>query len=562
MSIFPQILPKARENLSDSWRRGYYMVEMQTKSDADLLREYADNGVEAAFAEIVARHTNLVYSAALRQVNSPDIAAEVAQRVFIGLAQGARSLSRRFARDASLAGWLCRSARNISLNHRRDEFRRRSREGLAMENLNATSDSAPEWEKMRPVLDDAMSDLDESDYDAIVMRFFRNQDFRTVGVALGVSDDTAQKRVSRALEKLRGHLSQRGVTTTAAALSIVLSAKAVQVAPAGLAAGISSAAMLAQGAANTSTAIAVTKGILMTTFQKALVAAALAGAVGTGIFEARRASALQERTAALTAEYDSLTRQMQEEREEASRKLAAAQRKNAPAPGQLSELMKLRAKVDRLQDQLANAKAAQQDPSALEISAWMDRVKKLKEKLARAPERAIPEFQLLTDQDWLDAVRDVKQLETDADYDKALDQLKNAAKREFSTSVQSAIQAYAQANNGALPGDFSQLQPYFATAPDDSILQGYQFTQPGTVASKTPSLIDQNGNYYSSQLTIGMDSISSSTTSEDALHQAIQSYLAANNGQTLTDPAQLLPYVTTPEEKTALQKILQGNSGR
>jgi hypothetical protein len=80
------------------------------------------------------------------------------------------------------------------------------------------------------------------------------------------------------------------------------------------------------------------------------------------------------------------------------------------------------------------------------------------------------------------------------------------------------------------------------------------------LASKTASLIDPNGNYYASQLVIGADGVSISTTSEDSLHQAIQSYLAANNGQTLTDPAQLLPYVTTPEEKIALQKILQSNS--
>src|SRR6266508_3589731 len=197
---------------------------MQPKSDAQLLREYAEHGTEAAFAEIVTRHTNLVYSAALRQVASPDIAAEIAQSVFIGLARGARSLSSRLAENASLAGWLCRSARNTSRNLRRDEFRRHSRERLAMEHLDPTSETAPDWERLRPVLDDAMSELDESDYDALVMRFFKNQDLRSVGVALGVSDDTAQKRVSRALEKLREHFSRRGITTSAAALSIVLSA--------------------------------------------------------------------------------------------------------------------------------------------------------------------------------------------------------------------------------------------------------------------------------------------------------------------------------------------------
>src|SRR6266566_3619516 len=119
---------------------------MQPKSDAQLLREYADHGAEAAFAEIVARHTNLVYSAALRQVDSPDIAAEIAQRAFIGLARGARTLSRKLADSASLAGWLCRSARNISLNLRRDEFRRHSREMQARPRL-------PVWpSRFRPPL--------------------------------------------------------------------------------------------------------------------------------------------------------------------------------------------------------------------------------------------------------------------------------------------------------------------------------------------------------------------------------------------------------------------------
>src|SRR2546425_13351375 len=118
---------------------------MQPKSDAQLLREYAEHGAEAAFAEIVARHTNLVYSAALRQVDSPDIAAEIAQRGFIGLARGARTLSRKLADSASLAGWLCRSARNISLNPRRDEFRRHSRERAAMGKLGPIPNAPTDW---------------------------------------------------------------------------------------------------------------------------------------------------------------------------------------------------------------------------------------------------------------------------------------------------------------------------------------------------------------------------------------------------------------------------------
>src|SRR5437773_9337066 len=163
------LLPLASKTLSDLAGRGYLLSEMQPLSDAQLLREYAEHGAESAFAEIVARHTNLVYSAALRQVDSPDIAAEVAQGAFIGLARGARSLSQKLAENASLAGWLCRSARNISLNLRRDQFRRHSRERQAMENLDSIPDTTPDWERLHPVLDEAMSELSEPDYDALLI---------------------------------------------------------------------------------------------------------------------------------------------------------------------------------------------------------------------------------------------------------------------------------------------------------------------------------------------------------------------------------------------------------
>jgi len=541
---------------------------MQSKSDAQLLREYASDGVEAAFTEIIARHTNLVYSAALRQVNSQDIAAEVAQCVFVGLARGAQSLSQRLAEDASLAGWLCRSTRNVSLNLRRNEFRRHSRERLAMEDLNPNSETAPDWERLRSMLDEAMSELDESDYDALVMRFFRNQDLRSVGRALGVSDDTAQKRVSRALEKLRDRLTRHGITTTAAALSIVLAANAVQAAPVGLAAAISTAAALAGTAVTTSTAIAITKHIAMTTIQKALVTTALAAAVGTGIYEAHRASQLQDQAQALSLRQNALTGQLEAERDEASNKLAAAQLRSNPSRGDLSEIARLRAEVAKLRDdnrRLAQPKFAaastDNDPAAAEMNSLLGRVKKLKERLEQMPDRKIPEFQFLTEKDWLDAAGNPKQLESEADFQQALGALRSAAKGEFANIVQGALSSYVQANNGQLPSDLSQLKPYFPSPVDDSVLQGYEISRPGTVSSaKASSLIDVDGNYYSYQVDIGLHSISSSHVGEDGLRQAIQAFLAANNGQSLTEPAQLLPYVQTPAEQAALQKILSQNT--
>src|SRR5579872_3614631 len=204
---------------------------MCSKSDAELLREYADHGADRAFTEIVARHTNLVYSAALRQLNSLDMAAEITQGVFIALARATPALSREMDKNGSLAGWLCRTARNISLKYRRDEARRHNCERQAMDPINPIPESAPDWERLRPILDAAMSELNDGDYDAIVLRFFKNLDLRSVGRALGVTDDTAQKRISRALDKLRTRLLHHGISSTGAAISIVLSANAVQSAP-------------------------------------------------------------------------------------------------------------------------------------------------------------------------------------------------------------------------------------------------------------------------------------------------------------------------------------------
>jgi RNA polymerase sigma factor (sigma-70 family) len=543
------------------------MVEMQELSDAQLLCDYAERGTETAFGEIVARHADLVFSAALRQVNSPDLAADLAQTVFTDLARKSRLLASRLSPDASLVGWLYRSTRFAALRHLRDEIRHASHERQAMEQLLTDSEATPDWEHIRPILDEAMAGLNDDDRDALLLRYFKNHDFRAVGLALGVSDDTAQKRVSRALDKLRDHLSRRGITTPAAALSIVLSANTVQAAPVGLAVTISTAATVASTSANTSTALAVTKNIAMTTLQKALIAAALATAVGTGVYEARRASRLQEQTQALQLQNDSLARQVQEDRDAASNKPAVAQRNGGPPQGDLSELLKLRAQVAKLRDdarELAQLKAAaassDHDPMASEMKSWLDRVKKLKERLAQMPDQKIPELQFLSDQDWLGAVKYIKQLETDADFDQAFSDLRSSARNNFAAMVQSALRRYAQANRGQPPSDLSQLQPYFAPSVDDSVLQRYQLAETGVVTETPTPLSDHDDLYYQ----ISAESIHSTrgSVAEDIMQSALQAFAAANNGQKPADPSQLLPYVTTPAQQAVLQKLIQNPAAR
>jgi RNA polymerase sigma factor (sigma-70 family) len=178
--------------LSDFAAAGCLIDETQGKSDAQPLREYAGEKSETAFGEVLRRHADLIYSAALRQIGSPDPAGEIAQRVFIDLARKARPLAGSLREDASAAGWLYRATRCAALNLLREERRRHDRERHVMQELQSASESAPDWESVAPLLDEALSALDDQERDALLLRFFQKQDFRAVGAALGVSDDTAQ----------------------------------------------------------------------------------------------------------------------------------------------------------------------------------------------------------------------------------------------------------------------------------------------------------------------------------------------------------------------------------
>jgi RNA polymerase sigma factor (sigma-70 family) len=212
------------------------------QDDAELLRRYADEKSEPAFTKLVARHIDLVYSAALRQVGG-DVhrAHDVAQIVFATLARRASSLGGHPA----LPGWLYNTTQHVARRTLRAEYRRRAREAeaLRMSEIDRNDRSPVEWERIRPVLDDAMRELAERDREAVVLRFFARRPFAEIGRALGLSEDAARMRVERALEKLRGRLERRGVSSTASALSLGLGHQAVSAAPAGMVASVASSAL-------------------------------------------------------------------------------------------------------------------------------------------------------------------------------------------------------------------------------------------------------------------------------------------------------------------------------
>lgn len=311
-----------------------------------LLAEYASRGSEAAFQELVSRYIDLVFSTALRSVGGDAHRAEdVVQTVFVDLARQAP----RLAPDTMLGGWLHRATCCAAANLLRGERRRQLRERQAAE-MNALNQSEPVLAQVAPVLDEALNALADEDRKVILLRFYERRDLRSVGEALGSSENAAQKRVSRALEQLQGLLKRRGITSTAAALSGVLSASAIQSAPLGLAATVSKAA-LAGTTLSASAAVVATKTLAMTTLQKGLVVGTLAVLAGTGIYKAHRASLLGAQVQTLQAQQAPLREQLQalqHQLEAATQQVAGLQADNERLNRNTPELMKLRAEVGTL----------------------------------------------------------------------------------------------------------------------------------------------------------------------------------------------------------------------
>jgi RNA polymerase sigma factor (sigma-70 family) len=321
--------------------------------DCQLLVRYAKERSQDAFAELVARHLNFVYSAALRQVRSHQAAQDVTQVVFANLARKAHTLSNRMI----LAGWLHRDTRFTALDFVRAENRRLARDQESCSMNSAISEDNTDWEQVRPWLDESLNRMNPCDRDALLLRFFEQRSHAEIGAALGSGEDAARKRVTRALEKLRELLVSRGVTTTASALSVALAAHGVQTAPAGFAGTIAASSLAAGGAAAAGiTAVKIIRLITMAQFKTAALAVVAVAGITGAVIQHLASEKLRDENRGLLLQTQQLG-ELQSENERLSNLVAQAKQPRLPS-GQTAELLRLRGQVGQLRDALAAARSA------------------------------------------------------------------------------------------------------------------------------------------------------------------------------------------------------------
>lgn len=244
--------------------------------DGQLLRLYLENRAQSAFTELVQRHLKLVYFAALRRVHGDShLAEEVTQAVFSDLARKAATLKNR----PTLTGWLYTSTRYAAAQALRSERRRKNHEQEArtMEELHPSG--ANDWERLRPVIDEAMDELSEHDREAVLMRFFEDRPLAQIGARLSLSPDAARMRVDRALQKLHRALARRGIISTSTALAAAFAAQSTMAVPADLVGKITAGALAQLG---------TTGAVMLPAWKLATGIAVLSAGVGVVAFQLRR----------------------------------------------------------------------------------------------------------------------------------------------------------------------------------------------------------------------------------------------------------------------------------
>ncbi|MDB6020049.1 MAG: polymerase, sigma-24 subunit, subfamily [Pedosphaera sp.] len=308
-----------------------------------LLADFVNHGSDPAFRELVTRYIDLVYSAATRLVDGDThLAEDITQTVFADLARKARTLSR----EVMLGGWLHRHTCYIAASILRRDRRRQSRERQAVAMNTQPDHSAANLALVAPLLDAAIDQLEPEDRTAILLRYFEQRDFRSVGQALGSNEDAARMRVNRALDKLHTLMKHHGLACSAAVLAATLAGGVVTAAPAGLAATVAGTALT--GAAVGGTVLAIIKS--MNIMKLALIGTVAVAAIATPVVMQQSAAKLRAENQTLRQQTDQLAN-LHADNDRLSNLLTQANNTLALSEKEKSELLKLRGEVGLLRRQ-------------------------------------------------------------------------------------------------------------------------------------------------------------------------------------------------------------------
>jgi len=256
---------------------------MNTDSDVFLMRQYVRHGSQAAFGALVRRYGGLVHATCLREVDDPALAEDAAQVVFLLLARRAPSLLRL----DSLAGWLFRAARFCARNALRQERRRKVHEQEVMADMtraHLNGPPLPSWDHLEPLLNAALAALRPQEQEVVLLRYLEGASWRETAARLGLAEDAAQKRGTRAVDKMRRFVNTQGLMLSLAALMALLSEEAARAVPLPAAVAAKTVAAAANTGVTAPNVASLFQGVLhmmkMTKVATALGGITLTGAVG------------------------------------------------------------------------------------------------------------------------------------------------------------------------------------------------------------------------------------------------------------------------------------------
>jgi hypothetical protein len=311
----------------------------------------------------------------------------------------------------------------------------------------------------------------------------------------------------------------------------------------------------------------------MRALQKTFLIAVLIIVIGGGAYEHHQTSTLRTQLQTLQHQQTALSSQIAKatlDRENAERQLATLRDENKRLHQNTTDLPKLRSEITRLK---AAVNSSQKGAQNSEAEAWLARLEKLKEKLQQTPQAAIPEFQLLNEEDWLDAVKN-NNPGTDEDYRRVFSSLRHAGETKFVNLLQPALKKYMESNGNQFPTNLSQLQANLESPVDDAILDRYAILPNWEVPNLSmggDSIITQKAPVdaqYDQRFGVGPSGWG--TTSPQAWNDPVaatmrsymavqKAYSAANGGRHEKDLPDLLPYATTPEQQAAIQRMIKNS---